>query len=108
MSIEEQLSAILIAVAPLRSELARVSAELAAVKRSIPPQLAPLKDAAKRMGVSVKTARRRVKSGDWPSRKDGRIILVDLSALRPIGEEEVAQLATRLRAVPGGARGQKD
>jgi len=37
--------------------LQRVTAELAAMRQALPPALLPLKDAARRMGVSEKTAR---------------------------------------------------
>jgi len=49
------------------------------------------------MHVSVRTARRRVDSGEWPSRRDGKKILVDVSALRPMTNEAVALEARRAR-----------
>lgn len=102
-TLEETLGILLDArLAPLRSDLERVTSELAAVRRAMPPLFVALKEAARRMNVSEKTARRRVKSGEWPARRDGRKILVDLSALRPMDDEEVAQAALRLRMIGGG------
>lgn len=97
-SLEDTLGALLSSrLVPLRSDLQRVTAELAAVRQAFPPALVPLKDAARRMGVSEKTARRRVRAGEWPARRDGRKVLVDLSALRPMTEDEVARAAAQLR-----------
>jgi excisionase family DNA binding protein len=103
-TLEDTLGTLLDArLAPLRSDLERVSAELAAVRRALPPLLLPLKEAAKHMHVSEKTARRRVRSGEWPARRDGRKLLVDLSALRPMNDAEIAEAAHRLRALSGGS-----
>lgn len=96
MTLEETLAAILDQhLAPVRRDLERVGRELEALRAALPPALVPLKEAAKRMGVSVKTARRRVDSGEWPARQDGdgKRILVDLGALRPMSEEKIARLA---------------
>ena len=105
-SFEDTIGALLDArLAPLRSDLERVTTELAAVRRALPPMLVSLKEAARRMGVSVKTATRRCQSGDWPSRRDGGRVLVDLSGLRPKTGEEIARAAFNLRALPGGNDG---
>jgi len=57
-SLEDTLGALLSSrLVPLRSDLQRVTAELAAMRQALPPALLPLKDAARRMGVSEKTAR---------------------------------------------------
>jgi len=74
------------------------------MRQALPPALVPLKDAARRMGVSEKTARRRVRAGEWPARRDGRKVLVDLSALRPMTEDEVARAAAELRDDSGRHR----
>lgn len=95
--LEDTLGLLSTRLVPLRSDLERVAAELAAMRQALPPALLPLKEAARRMGVSEKTARRRVQAGEWPARRDGRKVLVDLSALRPLSEEEVARAAAELR-----------
>ncbi|HET7787936.1 MAG TPA: helix-turn-helix domain-containing protein [Myxococcales bacterium] len=101
-TLENTLGALLSArLVPLHSDLRRVTAELAALRQALPPALFPLKEAARRMGVSEKTARRRVQAGEWPARRDGRKVLVDLSALRPMSEEEVARAASELRDESG-------
>jgi len=95
MSLEETLSALLDArLAPLRNEIGRLSAELVELRRALPPMLVPLKEAALRMGVSYATARRRARAGEWSVRKDGSRIMVDLAALRPKSEEEIARMAS--------------
>ena len=94
MTLEETLAAILDQrLAPLRRDLDRVASALEALRSALPPALVPLKQAAAVMHVSVKTARRRVDAREWPSRRDGKRILVDLAALQPISEEKVAELA---------------
>ncbi len=84
-------------MAPLRLGLERVAGALDALCSALPPALVPLKEAARRMYVSEKTARRRVKAGEWPARQDGKKILVDVSALRPLTVEKVAKLAIAAR-----------
>ena len=74
------------------------------MRQALPPALLPLKEAARRMGVSEKTARRRVRAGEWPARRDGRKVLVDLSALRPMTDDEVARAAAQLRDNSGRYR----
>ena len=94
MTLEETLAVILDQrLAPLRRDLERVAGALEALRSAMPPMVVPLRQAAAVMHVSVKTARRRVDAGEWPSRRDGKRILVDLTALRPMGEEKVAALA---------------
>ncbi len=96
MTLEETIAAILDQrLAPLRVDLQRVAGALEALRSALPPALVPLKEAAKRMHVSEKTARRRVRAGEWPARRDGKLVLVDLAALRPLTEEEVFSAARR-------------
>ena len=102
---DEIKAAVADGLAPLRADLQRMTAEFAALKQAVPPSLVPLKEAAKRMGVSTKTAARRVRAGDWPSRRDGGRVLVDLSGLRAKTGEEIAREAFNLRALPGGNDG---
>lgn len=80
------------ALQPLRDEVARLTAAVERVEAQLPPQLVPLAEAAERMGVSVATARRRVRDGSWPSRRDGARLLVDLAQLRPLSKGEVVEL----------------
>ena len=99
MSFDETLCALLEAqLAPVRADLHRLAAEVLELRRSLPPMLVPLREAARRMGVSYATARRRVDAREWPARRDGHRILVDLGALRPMSDEEVEQMARRARA----------
>lgn len=98
MTLDESLSAFLEAhFAPLHQRLDRMEAEIVELRRSQPPQLVSVRDAAKALGVSLPTARRRVKAGEWPVRRDGRRVLVDLRMLHPITDEEVARLARQAR-----------
>lgn len=99
MSLEETLGALLDArLAPLRSDLERVSSEVASLRRALPPMLVSVAVAAQRLGVSLATARRRVKAGEWPVRRDGRRVLVDMGAMGAKSKEELSELSRSLRA----------
>ncbi len=47
------------------------------------PTLVTIEEAARVMGVSPRTARRRVQLREWPHVKVGRDIRVDLTVIRP-------------------------
>ena len=98
MSLDTTLGDLLEAhLAPVRSELERLSAEVIELRRTLPPMLVTLREAARRPGVSYATARRRAAAGDWPVRRDGGRILVDLGALRPFTEDDLRRMARRAR-----------
>jgi hypothetical protein len=109
MSLDTTLGALLEAhLAPVRSELERLSAEVVELRRTLPPMLVLLREAARRMGVSYATARRRVDAHEWPARRDGGRILADLGALRPFTDENLARLARRARDANTGDDGVSD
>lgn len=98
--IEETLAALLDArLAPLQAEVQRLAAEVAGLRRSLPPMLVSLPEAARALGVSLSTIRRRARDGSLPVRRVGRLIRVDLAAIRPLTGEEVAREARRLRGI---------
>ncbi len=106
MSLDTTLGALLEAhLAPVRSELERLAAEVVELRRTLPPMLVPLREAARRLGVSYATARRRAAAGDWPVRRDGGRILVDLGALRPLTVEDLARMARRAQGANTGTEG---
>jgi excisionase family DNA binding protein len=84
-------------IAPLAAELRKLRAEVVALRRALPPQFASVEDAAERLGVSLSTARRRVRVGEWPTRRDGRRVLVDLSALHGMTEDDLANQVHEIR-----------
>lgn len=98
MSLEEALTAVLDArITPLVAQIGALTAEVAQLRRSQPPALASLAEAADRLGLSLSTIRRRVRDGSIPTRRVGRRVLVDLNALRPLDDVEVAQMAREAR-----------
>ncbi len=98
MTIEEALAAVLEAkLAPVRADVGRLVAEVEAMRRSIPPVLVSMTEAAKRLGVSVSTIRRRVRDGSLPTRRIGFAVRVDLTALHPPSEAEVVRLVDATR-----------
>lgn len=94
MSIEETIAAVLEAkLAPLRAEFGRLRVEIESLRRALPPVLVTLPEAARVLGLSLSTVRRRVKDGSLPVRSFGRGLRVDLAALHPPAEAEVTRLA---------------
>src|SRR5216684_3866927 len=84
MSFEDTIAAVLDGrLAPLRLEVQRLAAEVSDLRQALPPLLVSVPIAAERLGVSLSTARRRVRDGEWPVRRDGRRVLVDLERSTP-------------------------
>src|SRR3989442_12310689 len=101
MSFEDTIAAVLDGrLAPLRLELQRLAAEVSALRQALPPLLVSVPIAADRLGVSLSTARRRVRDGEWPVRRDGRRVLVDLGTLPRNTDWELADVCRRLRSNP--------
>jgi len=82
----------------LVAEVAALRAEVASLRSTLPPALVTLAEAAERLGVSVRTLRRRVKDGTLPVRRIGRSLRVDLDALRPASPDEVERQARAARS----------
>jgi hypothetical protein len=98
MSFEELLRATYESNAETRDAIPRVEAQLAEIRRVLPPRLVPLKEAAKLFGVSDATARRRCEKGEWPARREGGKWVVDLGTMHVRVEEEHAVLLRRARS----------
>lgn len=77
---------------PLKADVRRLSAELESIHRQLPPPLVSVTEAAQRLGLSLSSVRRRIRDGSLPVRRIGRSLRVDLGALHPPGEQEVARL----------------
>lgn len=100
MTIEDALAAVLEAkLAPMRADVGRLTAQVEAMRRAIPPVLVSMAEAARRLGLSVSTIRRRVRDGSLPSRRIGNALRVDLTGLHAVDEAEVVRLADRARAL---------
>ena len=61
-------------------------------------------EAAERLGVSVNTVRRRVKSGDIPSTRIGKAVRIDLTKVRPLHPDEIEDMAIRAQTQGGRLR----
>lgn len=66
--------------------------------RQIPAPLVSVHEAAERLGVSVNTVRRRVKSGEIPCTRIGKVLRIDLSKVRVLDQGEVDEMAQRAMA----------
>lgn len=68
---------------------------------ALPPQLVDLKKAKEALGgpsgPSIQTITKMFKDGRISGRRAGRRILIDLSSLRPVDANKVAQLAVQAR-----------
>src|SRR5712692_10007769 len=82
-------------LAPFRAEMGRLTAEIEAMRRALPPTLVPIPEAAEALGVSVSTLRRRIDDGSIRAHRVGRAVRVDLTELRAPAEAEVVRLAQR-------------
>jgi excisionase family DNA binding protein len=60
--------------------------------------LVSVHEAAERLGVSVNTVRRRVKSGEIPCTRIGKALRIDLTKVRVLDREEVEEMARRAMA----------
>lgn len=72
--------------------------EVRDLRRSIPSQLVNVPTAAKQLGVSEKTIRRKIRSGEIPSRRIGRAVRVDLTKLRAFEPSEIETLGRKRAA----------
>lgn len=85
-------------IAEIEALVRRLLAEhLEPIRRALPPSLVSIEEAAGILGVSVATVRRRVKAREWPTKRVGRQIKIDATALHPVREADVVDLAARLR-----------
>lgn len=64
-----------------------LKAEITALRRSLPPQLGSIQDAARASGCSTRTIWRLIRDGKLPHRKLGRKTVVDLTALHPLTDD---------------------
>jgi excisionase family DNA binding protein len=98
MSLETSLTEIVTAaILPLTEQVQSLRVELAQVKAALPPKFGTVADAARVLGVSEQTIRRKAELGEIPSTRIGRSVRIDLSALRPIDATKIAELAIEAR-----------
>lgn len=84
-------------LAAILDRLERIEGELVALRRAAGPRLVTVAEAAEALGVSTRTVARWIRAGEVPVRRIGRSVRVDLAALRPLGDADVAQLAHAAR-----------
>ena len=82
-------------VVVLQDQVEQLTVAIRSLERHLPAPLVSVQDAAERLGVSVNTVRRRVKSGDIPCTRIGKALRVDLTRVRPLDQIEVRALADR-------------
>ena len=74
------------ALTPVLAELRELRAEMAALRASQSPRLVSPIEAAKLLGISIATCRRRIADQTLPSRHIGRRVLVDLATMATTSE----------------------
>lgn len=84
-------------VITLQGQVETLTAVVKTLARQIPPPLVSVHEAAARLGVSVNTIRRRVKSGEIPSTRIGKVLRIDLTKVRVLDQDEVEEMAQRAR-----------
>src|SRR5262249_38918793 len=97
---EEIIGAVIEAkLAPLCAQVGRLTSEVEALRKALPPALVTMTEAARLLGLSLSTVRRRVREGILPSCTVGRSVRVDLSGLKPLTDDQVAAEAHNIRAI---------
>ncbi|MBI3072896.1 MAG: excisionase family DNA-binding protein [Deltaproteobacteria bacterium] len=81
----------------MEAEFADLKREVRLVAERLPPQYKSPVEAAKQLGVSLPTIRRRIQDGTLRSVRVGRSWRVDTTSLVPASEEQIATLAFRAR-----------
>jgi excisionase family DNA binding protein len=92
---EEKMSRTGELVVILQDQVEQLTVAIRSLERHLPAPLVSVQDAAERLGVSVNTVRRRVKSGHIPSTRIGKAVRIDLTKVRPLDQVEVSELAER-------------
>jgi len=92
---EEKMSRTGELVVILQDQVEQLTVAIRSLERHLPAPLVSVHDAAERLGVSVNTVRRRVKSGHIPSTRIGKAVRIDLTKVRPLDQVEVSELAER-------------
>lgn len=82
----------------LHQQVQALASEVRALRQALPSQLVDVPTAATLAGVSEKTIRRRIRSGEIPSRRIGRSVRVDPTKLRALDTDEVAEPNSRRAA----------
>ena len=82
-------------VVTLQDQVELLTVAIRSLERHLPAPLVSVQDAAERLGVSVNTVRRRVKSGDIPCTRIGKAVRIDLTKVRPLDQVEANDLADR-------------
>jgi excisionase family DNA binding protein len=101
MSFEETLTAVLQAqLAPVLAEIRQLRERIKTFERKLPPLLGTKEDAARVLGTSASTIRRRIEDGSIPATKKGGLVRVDLAALNPVDEAELEKLLKNRREKP--------
>lgn len=97
-AVEDALAAVLEAkLTPIRAEVGRLAAGIEAMRRALPPLLVSATEAARTLGLSLSTVRRRLREGTLPSKRIGSRLLVDLGALHGPMPGEVLQLVRQAK-----------
>ena len=84
-------------VVTLQERVELLTVAIRSLERHLPAPLVSVQNAAERLGVSVNTARRRVKSGDIPCTRFGKALRIDLTKVRALDRSEVNELADQAR-----------
>jgi hypothetical protein len=84
----------------LGAEVALLRKDLSAVRRTLPPILANVGEAARRLGLNVTPEWRHVRDGRQPAVRIGTAVRVDPSRLRSADRDDVAHLARAAHESP--------
>lgn len=78
------------AMAPLADRIRELSVEVERLRAALPTREVDVHEAARLLGCSVDTIRRRIDDGSIPIRRRGRLVRIDLASLRAPSRDAVA------------------
>lgn len=96
--IEADLAKANAAMERLEAKIDELTKAIARIRRADGPALKRMSEVAKEYGYPVSTQRLHLKQGILRGTKRGRVVLIDVSQLEPVGNDEVAAMAARARA----------
>ncbi len=84
-------------ISALEALVAALTESIEKLRRASPSTFVSMSDAARVLGVSISTLRRRIRTGEVPVVRIGRSVRVDLGALCPADRTEVVRLVEAAR-----------
>lgn len=96
--IEADLAQVLATIGRLEAKVDMVATELCRLRRADGPVLKRMSEVVREYHYPESTLRLHIKQGLIHATKRGRVVLIDVSQLAPVPDDEIAAMAARARA----------